>query len=137
MSAGQIRFIIEKTRESYPVEACGALFGELSGSEARIRKIVVFRNTLESTVRFQIDPEDFLKALLEAEIEGLQHLGFFHSHSAGTRPSATDIKYMKLWPETIWLIISSISYEVAAYRMINRDLHEVRIEVEVGYVYGC
>lgn len=132
MSMGHIRFMIEETRKSYPVEACGALFGELSGSEVRIRKIVAFRNTLGSTVRFQMDLEDFLKALFEAETEGLQHLGFFHSHSANTCPSATDIKYMKLWPETIWLIISSINYEVEAYQMINGDLQEVHIDVDVG-----
>lgn len=132
MSIGHIRFIIEETRKSYPVEACGILFGELTGGEVHIRKVVVFRNKLESTLRFQIDPEDFLKALSEAEMEGLQHLGFFHSHSASTYPSETDIRYMKLWPETVWLIISSINYEVAAYRMINGDLQEVRIDVETG-----
>jgi heme/copper-type cytochrome/quinol oxidase subunit 3 len=38
---------------------------------------------------------------------------------------------MKLWPETIWLIISSINYEVAAYRMINGDLQEAYIDVEM------
>lgn len=131
LSTSQIRFLIEKTRKSHPVEACGALFGELSGSEVFVRKIVGFRNTLESAVRFRIDPEDFIKKFFEAEIEGLQHIGFFHSHSASTHPSETDIKYMKLWPETIWLIISSISYEIAAYRMTNGDLQEVPIDVEM------
>jgi proteasome lid subunit RPN8/RPN11 len=92
---------------------------------------VVFRNTLKSTARFQIDPEDFLKALFEAEIEGLQHVGFFHSHSASSHPSITDIKYMNLWPETIWLIISSINYEVAAYQMINGNLQEIHVNMEI------
>jgi proteasome lid subunit RPN8/RPN11 len=131
MGMNQIRLLIEETRKRYPIEACGALFGELSGGEVRIKKIVIFRNTLESTLRFQIDPEDFLKALFEAEMEGLQHIGFFHSHSASPYPSMVDIKYMKLWPETIWLIISSINYEVAAYRMINGDLQEAYIDIEM------
>jgi proteasome lid subunit RPN8/RPN11 len=109
----------EETRKRYPVEACGLLFGEIRKDEAFVRKIVCVRNRLKSTVRFQIDPEEFLESLWEAEKENLEHIGFFHSHPAPPHPSAVDVRYMRFWPETAWLIISSIDYDMAVYQNVG------------------
>jgi proteasome lid subunit RPN8/RPN11 len=67
---------------------------------------------------------------MKAESEGLQHLGFFHSHQLNAKPSAMDLKYMRLWPEKIWLIISALNSKIAAYRVIDDKLHEVYITIE-------
>jgi proteasome lid subunit RPN8/RPN11 len=33
-------------------------------------------------------------------------IGFFHSHpDCAAAPSATDMEYIRLWPETVWLIV--------------------------------
>lgn len=125
----QIRLLIEETREKYPVEACGLLFGDISSKEAVVRKVGVTRNLLESSTNFQIDPEEFFRVLFEAEKEGMQLIGFFHSHHAASHPSKTDVRYMKLWPENIWLIISSIDYDMAAYCTINDRLRRIDIKV--------
>ena len=125
----QMSFLVEETKEKYPVEACGLLFGDMAKEEAVVRGLTAAYNTLESSTDFQIDPEEFLEALSKAEKENMGHLGFFHSHPAFPKPSATDIRYMRLWPESIWLIISSVDYEMAAYQILNGSCQGVNLKV--------
>ena len=113
----------------YPVEACGLLFGDSDSEEAVIRKIVAVKNTLESSSNFRVDPEEFLKSLSEAEKEGMKLVGFFHSHPAAPHPSPTDVRYMRLWPEAVWLIISSINHDMAANQIVNGALRRVKVEI--------
>ena len=125
----QIGLLVEETRKKYPIEACGILFGDIS-NEAVVRKIVAVHNLLESSTNFQISPEEFLKASFEAEEEGMQLIGFFHSHPAASHPSMADIRYMALWPENLWLIISSIDYDIAAYQTVNSTIQRIDVKVD-------
>ena len=127
LTEDQIHFIIREVEKKYPIEVCGALFGKLNSKEARVKKIVILKNILRSKTRFKIDPGEFLEAFFKAEAEGLQHLGFFHSHLSSRHPSPTDLEGMKMWPETIWLIVSALNYELAAYRMVDGKLQGVSI----------
>lgn len=122
-------FLVKETKEKYPVEACGLLFGDMDRGEAIVRGVAAAYNTLGSSTDFQIDPEEFLEALSKAEEENMEHLGFFHSHPASPKPSATDTRYMKLWPESIWLIISSIDCKMAAYQILNGSCQGVNLKV--------
>jgi len=110
-------------------EACGLLFGDIKSEEATVRRIVATRNISESSTNFEVDPEEFVKALSKAEKEKMEHIGFFHSHPAAPQPSIIDIRYMKLWPETIWVVISSIDYQISAYQTVNNLPIDVRLEV--------
>lgn len=130
LGKNQIDLLIRSAQKKYPIEACGVLFGIMHGKKAYVKKIVLLRNLLNSENRFQIDPSEFLKTLLNAEREGLQHIGFFHSHPLNVAPSAVDLQYMKLWPETVWLIISPLNRKIAAYCMINGQLNKVSVEDE-------
>lgn len=125
----QASLLIEETRKRHPVEACGLLFGDLKEEEAVVRRITPVRNTLSSPTYFEIDPEEFMRALVEAEKEDLQHIGFFHSHPASPTPSANDVRCMGLWPESIWLIVSSISHKMAAYQAIDGSLQKLGLQV--------
>ena len=126
----QVSSLIEETKRKHPVESCGLLFGWITEEEAVVKKIAETRNVLESSSEFQINPEEFIKHISEAEREGLQLIGFYHSHPADPKPSMIDVKYMKLWPESIWLIISSIDYSMGAYQMVNEKF--VKIDVKVS-----
>lgn len=126
----QMRLISEETEERRPIEACGLLFGQIKDEEAVVKKIVITRNTLDSSLFFQVDPEEFVKALFKAEAEGLQLIGFFHSHPAAPNPSLADVRYMRFWPENVWLIISSIDYSVQAYRIIDAEIQKVQVEIK-------
>jgi len=131
----QMRLLIEETKKRYPIEACGVLFGKVENGEAVVVKIMTFHNVLESPTDFQIDPEEFLRALSEAEKEGTELLGFFHSHPARPHPSSNDLRHMKLWPGNIWVIISSTDYGIAAYRIVDDDLQG--IEIKTDYHKRC
>jgi len=120
----------EEARKVHPIEACAMLFGKSTQKEAVVKKVVVAPNKLKSTVRFEINPETFARAFIEADKEGLEFIELFHSHPAPTKPSLTDLKYMKLWGDAIWLILSLTDGNLAAYQMRNAEVREITIRVE-------
>ncbi len=125
-----VNLLSEEARRVYPIESCAMLFGELTEEEAYVRKVVVAANELHSTMRFKINPELVVKSFNDAKKEGLDFIGLFHSHPAPATPSTIDIRFMKLWGEAIWLILSSTDHKLAAYQMENEELKEIQIQIE-------
>ena len=119
-----------EARGVYPIEACALIFGKLTNEEAVVKKVVVAPNDLDSTVRFQINPETVAKAFDEAEKEGLDFIGLFHSHPAPSSPSMIDLKFMKLWGDALWLISSLTDDKFAAYQLKKGKLKEIAIRIE-------
>jgi len=68
--------------EAYPEECCGALLGRASGNRARIQRVEPVQNARkeERQRRYRIEPEDYLRMERLAMAEGLDLLGFYHSH---------------------------------------------------------
>lgn len=120
----------QEAEKVHPVEACAMLFGKLSQNEAVVEKVELAPNELQSTVRFEIDPEKVAAAITEAEEEGLDFIGLFHSHPAPVAPSPIDLKYMKLWGDALWLILSSIDGNLAAYQLSDGKVKEATIRME-------
>lgn len=129
LSRSQIDCLVAEAKRRFPIEICGALFGYTIDMENLVKKIVYLRNILSSPTAFQINPEEFLIELINAEKEGLKHIGFFHSHPGPAEPSKADIEFMRLWPESIWLIISLANYDIAAYRAVNDEICRIIIEI--------
>ncbi|MFQ6081650.1 MAG: M67 family metallopeptidase [Candidatus Bathyarchaeia archaeon] len=126
----QLHLLREEARKSHPVEACALLFGRMIDDEAIVTKVVVAPNLLQSTVRFEMDPQIVFNAFEQAEREGLRFIGLFHSHPAPARPSAVDLRYMRLWGEAVWLILSSINGDIAAFQMKNDKVYEITLKIE-------
>jgi proteasome lid subunit RPN8/RPN11 len=120
----------EEALKVHPVEACALLFGRVDSNEAHVSKVAIAPNKLQSTVRFEINPETVFKELNEAEREELDFIGLFHSHPASIPPSLTDQKGMKLWGDAIWLILSSTKGNLGAYKLMNGEVIEIPIIVE-------
>ena len=120
----------EESQKTYPVEACAMLFGDLTSEEAIIRKVVMAPNKLLSSKRFEIAPETAVEAITEAEDEGLVFVGVFHSHPAPATPSTIDLKFMRLWGDAVWLILSSTDDDFAAYQMKDSEPTEMAIIVK-------
>lgn len=125
-----IDLLKQETKKVYPFEACAMLFGKLSKNEAVVEKIEITQNMLHSTTRFQIDPEDVAAIITKAEKEGQEFIGLFHSHAARATPSLIDLKYMRLWGDSLWLIISSTDGTLAAYQLIDGNVEEVTIRIK-------
>lgn len=84
--------ISEQGRRGYPYEICGALLGKAGAG--RIERVVPMENreTEQPRIRYQIAPEDLLRLTREAAKEGLDIVGYYHTHpDHPPRPSPTDL----------------------------------------------
>ena len=118
-----------ETEKVHPIEACALLFGTCSQNNITLQQIVVAPNRLQSAVKFEIDPTTVVEALTKAEKAGLDFIGLFHSHPAPAVPSSTDLKFMELWGDILWLIMSSTEAKLAAYQLKKDILKEVNIRI--------
>jgi len=120
----------EEARKAYPVEACALLFGKLTEKEAVVERVVVTPNVLRSTARFEIDSKAFYDAFTKASRDGLEFIGFFHSHPAPANPSSVDLQFMRLWGDAVWLIFSSIDNNFSAFRMKKGRVYVLTLKTE-------
>lgn len=130
LTSEQLRLLRDESRKTHPVEACALLFGRLIDGETVVTRVIMIPNVLRSPVKFEADPQTVFNAFEQADRDELQFIGLFHSHPAPASPSAVDLQYMRLWGEAVWLILSSSDESIAAFQMINGDLHEVALKVE-------
>jgi proteasome lid subunit RPN8/RPN11 len=92
----------------YPREACGVLIGY--AADGFITRVVPCSNCVpptERTHRFEIHPRTVinLRRALRHAGTGEAIVGFYHSHpDTEAVPSRTDLPFLRLWPETVWLI---------------------------------
>jgi proteasome lid subunit RPN8/RPN11 len=79
--------------DGYPLEACGLLVGVTDGATAAtVATLYPTENVAASARIYEVDPLGMLRADRQAEAEGLQILGVYHSHThTEAKPSPTDI----------------------------------------------
>jgi len=108
--------IFQHARKCYPMESCGILLGRKAGEGKNVEKVCTTSNILASASEYQIDPTEQLKIFEEAEREGLDLLGFYHSHSYW-EPfwSEIDNERSKLWTGYSYLIVSLESGSFNSY----------------------
>jgi len=95
--------IIKHALESYPHEGCGVLIG----TENRVLKMhhVDNLNKERAKDRYEIDPMAILRIEKDASNEGLDVVGFYHSHpDHPDRPSTFDRE--RAWPDYSYIIVS-------------------------------
>ncbi len=94
---------------AHPEEACGILVGRLDVGRVRVRHALPCTNrapAAERTHRFEIDPRAVLNLQRALRQTSQAVVGFYHSHPGSPpEPSRTDLRYLRLWPETVWLIV--------------------------------
>lgn len=125
-----VELLKKETEKVHPVEACALLFGRLYNNEAVVKKVEIAQNRLRSTTRFKVDPAKVAAAITDAEEEGLEFIGLFHSHPTLAVPSTIDLKSMRLWGDALWLILSSTDDNLAAYQLIDDTVKEAIIKIK-------
>jgi proteasome lid subunit RPN8/RPN11 len=95
LSARWESLIRSEGEKFYPNECCGILLGSIGEDGSRVvEDLIPIENAWESEEqyhRFQIEPEDMMRAEREARKRGLDVLGFYHSHpDHPARPSEFD-----------------------------------------------
>lgn len=118
--------VIESIRShgqaTYPEEGCGLLLGEVSPEQNRVVAAwpVVNREAEGRERRYSLAPADYLAADREARRQGLDVVGFYHSHpDHPARPSETDLAEAT-FPGYSYVIVSvhaGTAKEVTAWRL--------------------
>lgn len=68
--------------EAYPHECCGMLLGTVDGDKREVKATVRAGNTRDDRPedRYNIAPEELIRAQRQARAQGLDIVGFYHSH---------------------------------------------------------
>ena len=106
----------------YPHECCGLLLGRAGDDVVRVEEVVQARNANAQRRhdRYEIDPEDFLRADALSRQRGLDIVGVWHTHpDHPARPSETDRE--SAWPGWSYLILAVGAEGVQAMRSWRLD----------------
>ena len=134
----EIEQVHDHVRRAYPEEGCGLLVGRESGGERRVERVVGTENLDPGARerRYVIAPEEFLAAERRARDDGLEVLGFFHSHpDHPARPSAFDLE--RAWAYYSYLIVCVSKGDVTEQRSWRlrgdrREFDPEALEIEPG-----
>jgi len=130
LDSQQLQLLRKEARKMYPIEACAILFGKTTRGEIIVKRAVTVQNVLKSTTRFEIDPKEFFDAFMQADREGLEFVGLFHSHPEPAYPSSVDLDFMRLWGDAVWLIFSSIDNNFSAFQMKKGKVHALTVKID-------
>ena len=96
--------VIAHATECRPRECCGILLGTAD----HISEAVRAANLAGSPTRFLIDPKSHIEARRTARAQGLEVVGFYHSHPhSPALPSATDLAEAE-YPGCVHLIVGFV-----------------------------
>jgi proteasome lid subunit RPN8/RPN11 len=106
LRASDLAAIRGHARAQAPREACGALVGRREGDATLVERVLATTNVhAEPRAQYTIAPDELLRAAMAAERDGLDLVGFYHSHPAGPpHPSATDASRAS-WPDAAHLLV--------------------------------
>jgi proteasome lid subunit RPN8/RPN11 len=92
---------------TYPHECCGFLLGRANDNRRIVQQMPLAAQNQRSDAphnRYQISPQEYLRAERLAAEAGLEILGFYHSHpDHPARPSQFDLE--NAWPSLIYVIV--------------------------------
>jgi proteasome lid subunit RPN8/RPN11 len=91
--------------EGYPHEICGIMLGPRG--EGRVTEVRRARNIIVERARdrYEIDPRDHIRIQREADAEGLDIVGYYHSHP--DHPAqASRFDTERAWAGYVYLIVS-------------------------------
>lgn len=130
LSAAMAEEILAHCRTELPNEACGLLAGDDSG----VRRVYCLPNADASPVSYTIDPGGHFTALSDAERNGWDLIGAFHSHvSTPAHPSPTDVRGAAE-PDWVWLVAGPMTgtTELRAFRIRDGLITEQELEITAG-----
>lgn len=116
--------MVEHCVDAYPLEGCG-LLGAAPGTSSAT-KCYPMTNAAASARIYTIDPKELMRADRDADGNGLEIIGVFHSHThTEAYPSPTDVVQAPL-PDWHYLLVSLAGDEpvVRSYRIIDGNIEE-------------
>ena len=128
--------IKEHAQKDYPYECCGILLGKFSGAEKTVTQVLEITNEKEDENkhnRYLIPSSKILQTELYAIKNGLDIVGFYHSHPDHSAvPSAYDVEHAL--PVYSYLIVSV--YDAKAVDFTISVLSDDRAKFEKELIKG-
>ncbi len=100
--------IVSHAKATYPNECCGAMIGTVDGDVKTVKIGLAIENAFTGVQheRYELRPEDLMKADKEARARGMDLIGIFHSHpDCDAYFSETDLKNSCPWYSFVVLSI--------------------------------
>lgn len=124
-------------RAELPNEACGLIVGDRPAAEGgRALRWLPTRNRAASPYRYEIHPDDLLRAAIETDGADEVFWAIVHSHVASpARPSPTDIG-LAFYPDALYVLVSLHPAEadpatgapgIRAWRILDGAVDEVEL----------
>jgi proteasome lid subunit RPN8/RPN11 len=134
--------LVAHGRDELPNEACGLIAGTAPAADGgTATRWYATRNRAASPLRYEVHPDDLLRASLEIDAAGEVIWGIVHSHvRSPARPSPTDVG-LAFYPDALYVLVSFAEDQadpatgaecVRAWRIVDGDVFEVALEMEAG-----
>jgi proteasome lid subunit RPN8/RPN11 len=124
------RQMVAHALDGLPNEACGLFAG--APGQGKAHEIYRCRNAAESSRVYTVDPLDHLRADRDAEANGMEIIGVYHSHThTEAYPSETDVKQA---PDPNWhyVIVSLKDPEpvLRSFRIVDGKITDEPVVLE-------
>ena len=116
--------MVSHARATYPNECCGAMLGVIAGDAKTVRESMALENSFEGVqaARYELRPEDLLKADRAARDRGMDLIGIYHSHpDCDAYFSKTDLENSCPWYSFVVLSVKDGKFDHAASFLPNPD----------------
>ena len=110
------REMVAHAGAAYPNECCGAMLGSVVDGQKTVRIALPLENAYEGARerRYELRPEDLLRADKEARSRQMDLVGIYHSHpDCGAYFSETDLKNSCPWYSFVVLSIRNGTFDHA------------------------
>ena len=116
--------MVSHAESTFPNECCGVMLGKNTEDGKRVVAAMPVENVYKGAQedRYEIRPEDLLKADRTARAVGLELIGIFHSHpDCDAYFSKTDLENSCPWYSFVVLSIKKGKFDHAASFLPNAD----------------
>jgi proteasome lid subunit RPN8/RPN11 len=116
--------MVAHARQAYPNECCGAMLGTIDDGNKNVREAIALENAFEGAqaARYELRPEDLLKADKAARERGMDLIGIYHSHpDCDAYFSTTDLQNSCPWYSFVVLSIQKGEFHHANSWLPNMD----------------
>ena len=121
---GPWREMVNHAQATYPNECVGAMIGTIDGDTKTVSIAIALDNAFTGSqeARYELRPEDLLRADREARERNLDLIGIYHSHpDCGAYFSETDLKNSCPWYSFVVLSIEKGRFDHANSWLPNAD----------------
>jgi proteasome lid subunit RPN8/RPN11 len=116
---------------TYPNECCGVMLGHIQGDRKLVTEALPMENAFEGAQqeRYELRPQDLLKAEQAARDHGMDLVGIFHSHpDCDAYFSKTDLKNSCPWYSFVVLSVNNGKFDHA--NSFLPDIEQTSAETE-------